>query len=159
MEIKIKCIGCSIRKSKNEYWKDSKRLQGVTSRCKPCFLKQQQERRKRNNYCASKKYEKTINGFLMRAYRNMKSRVVGLVKPHIYQDLEIISKKEFYKFSIEDKNFIELYAAWKDNNFDRKLSPSVNRINPEKGYTIDNIEWTTHSYNSANTRRWKNNES
>lgn len=113
--------------------------------------KKQQEYRLKNNYFHTKKYEKTINGFLMRAYRNMYSRVTGgqKNKNHIYLGLDILSKEEFYNYSRNNKDFLKLFKHWKEEGYPRKLAPSVNRINSNKGYSLDNIEWITQSLNSS----------
>ena len=112
------------------------------------MARQREQRRITGNQC-TKKYEKTPNGFLVRAYRNMLSRTRGLVKPHLYKGLSILSKEDFYAWSEDNPNFWELYFAWVVVGYERKLSPSVNRIDPTKGYEIGNIEWVTHSVNSA----------
>lgn len=95
------------------------------------------------------RYEKTANGFLMRAYRNMLSRVRGLIKPHIYAGLAILPKQQFYAWAKADPTFWQLFRAWTVSRHNHKLSPSVNRIDTTQGYVIGNIEWVTHSVNSA----------
>ena len=96
------------------------------------------------------KYEKTITGFLMRAYRNMQSRVTGVQKDkfHLYKGKTLLSREDFYKFANESKEFSQLYNAWKKAGYPRKLTPSVDRINSKIGYVLDNMEWVTHSENS-----------
>jgi hypothetical protein len=100
-------------------------------------------------------YEKTPNGFLMRAYRNMESRVTGVQKKkaHLYAGLELMPRDEFYLWAHSSRLFWDLWRVWKQAGHPRKLTPSVNRKDPERGYVIDNIEWLTHSANSANIRR------
>lgn len=124
--------------------------------CKPCGLIRQKNYRKKTNNSNTKIYEKTFKGFLVRTYRNMKSRVTGIQKKkaHIYLGLEILSKEEFYKFSINNEAYKNLYINWKQKEHNRKLTPSINRINPDLVYILDNIEWITHSDNSKFTRRW-----
>ena len=113
-------------------------------------LIKQRENRALTNNSATKKYEKTKNGKLMRCYRNMQSRVFGIQKnkSHLYQGKEIMSRKDFYEFSINNKQFNELYDAWVSAEFSRKLCPSIDRIDVSRGYTIDNVRWITHSENS-----------
>lgn len=110
----------------------------------------QRLRRERNRYLDCKKYEKTKKGFLMRTYRNMKSRVSGIqrLKSHLYLGLTILPREDFYKFSLASEDFNKLFDIWEASMYDRKLSPSINRINSNKGYILDNIEWVTHSENS-----------
>lgn len=114
-------------------------------------LKRQRERRKENGNAATKKYEKTPRGFLMRAYRNMKSRVEGVqkVKFHLYQGKTLLSKEDFLDWSIDHPTFKVLFSEWVESEYNRKLTPSVDRIDSSKGYELDNMEWVTHSVNSS----------
>ncbi len=114
------------------------------------YNKYQREYRLSNNNAVTKKYEKTHKGFLMRCYRNMKSRVTGIQKKksHLYKGKSLLSKVDFYKWSMKDKRFKELFARWEINKYNRKLCPSINRIDSQEGYELDNLEWITHSENS-----------
>ena len=105
-------------------------------------------RLKTKNGC-TKKYERSPNGFLMRAYRNLKSRCLGLVKPHLYKGLPFLEKEEFYEWSRNNADFWNLYRNWVRSGYEHRLSPSVNRIDPSHGYIPGNIEWVTHSVNSS----------
>jgi len=113
-------------------------------------LKKQREYRKKNGNLCTTKYEKTINGFLMRKYRNMQSRVTGVqkLKAHLYNGLEILDRKSFYEWSKNNKDFELLFNKWVKSNYERKLCPTVNRIDPSIGYLLTNMEWITHSENS-----------
>ena len=118
----------------------------------------QREYRKTRSDWDCKKYEKTPKGFLVRAYRNMESRVKGIQKrqAQYYTGLEILPREEFYKWAFStDSGFQELYDAWKTADYDRKLSPSVDRPDVYKGYTLDNMQWITHSENSRKLTRRK----
>lgn len=119
-------------------------------------LKKQRERRAKNGNLHTKRYEKTAKGYLMRAYRNMKSRVTGVQKhrAHLYKGLPILDKNDFYEWAMKDLSFMSLFLAWTASGYDRKISPSIDRIDPTKGYLKENIRWVTHSQNSKNTRRW-----
>lgn len=96
------------------------------------------------------KYEKTVSGLLMRKYRNMLSRVTGVqkLKAHLYEGKEILPKQDFYDWANSSPDFHVLYKAWEQSGYSRKLSPSVDRVDPSRGYTLDNIRWITHSENS-----------
>lgn len=106
--------------------------------------------RKQTGNMWTKKYEKTKSGKLMRTYRNMLSRVVGILKSksHLYGGLTIMSREEFYQWSLDNKDFHTLYDEWVDSNYSKKLSPSIDRINSSLGYTVDNVRWITYSENS-----------
>jgi len=103
-----------------------------------------------DNNRATKKYEKTINGFLMRMYRNMLSRVSGVQKEkyHLYKGLKLLSKEDFYMWAKGNVEFNALFNTWVDSGYARKLTPSVDRINSYEGYFIENMEFVTHSENS-----------
>lgn len=82
----------------------------------------------------------------------MLSRVQGIQKREakFYQGLEILDKFDFYEWSLHHESpYWDLYEAWKASGYTRKLSPSVDRYNPYRGYTLDNMRWTTHSINSG----------
>lgn len=115
----------------------------------------QRKRRKANGNSYTRKYEKTPSGFLMRAYRNMQSRVTGVQKKkaHLYLGLELLPREDFYRWSRDHPDFWRLYRQWTATAYDRRLCPTVNRINPRRGYSIDNMEWVTHSVNSALSAR------
>ena len=110
----------------------------------------QRERRKLNGNLDTKKYEKTENGFLMRMYRNMKSRVTGVQskKAHLYLGKELLSKEDFYEWAKHSPMFMVLFAQYKENGYQMKDAPTVDRKDSSKGYTLDNMEWVTHSVNS-----------
>ena len=98
------------------------------------------------------KYEKTKKGFVMRMYRNMKSRVTGVQKAkfHLYEGLELMPKQEFYDLVLNDAGFNQLFTEWENSGYDRKLTPSPDRMDSSRGYTPDNIDFVTHSVNSRN---------
>jgi hypothetical protein len=110
----------------------------------------QRKHRAGNGNCETKRYEKTPNGFLMRTYRNMLSRVTGVQKhkAHLYSGLPILSRQEFYAISRTDPDFLRLFIDWRAARYNKKLTPSINRIHSTLGYLNYNIEWLTLSDNS-----------
>lgn len=105
---------------------------------------------KKTGYAAYHKYEKTPNGFLMRMHHNMHERVSGIQKKkhHLYAGIKLIPREEFYVWAKASPKFWELYDVWKASGYNRKLTPTVDRVDPTKGYEIENMEWVTHSENS-----------
>ncbi len=116
----------------------------------PEKLAYQREYRQRTGNACTRRYEKTPTGFLMRMYRNMQSRTLGIQwrKAHLYKGKTLLPRKEFYEWAIVHPEFWKLYNVWVENGYDRKLTPTVNRVNPNLGYSFNNIEWLTHSENS-----------
>lgn len=119
-------------------------------------LIKQREHRKLTGNASTKKYEKTKRGFLMRAYRNMQSRVTGVqkLKHHLYKGKSILPREQFYEWAISNNSFHHLFAEWEAAGYSRKLTPSTNRINSKRGYELGNMEWITHSENSRLTTRY-----
>lgn len=93
----------------------------------------------------------------MRTYRNMLSRVRGVQKrvAHIYQGLPILDKNEFYEWALNSSDYIDLWRVWVASDYDYKLTPSIDRIDPKQGYELWNMQWLTHSDNSAKVNRKK----
>lgn len=110
----------------------------------------QRIRRKENKNSDIKKYEKTPKGFLMRLYRNMKSRISGVQKQkfYLYEGKELFDKDEFYKWALEQEEFHNLFRQYVESNYDRKLAPSIDRVDSSRGYSFDNVEWVTMLENS-----------
>lgn len=120
-------------------------------------LERQKELRLLNNNAYTKKYERTKKGFLVRKYRNMQSRVNGVqkLKAHLYNNLEILDREDFYRWALSSVEFHRLFKEYENNDYPMKICPSIDRVDPLKGYTIDNIRWLTHSENSRLTSRNK----
>lgn len=120
-------------------------------------LKWQKEWRDRTANAVTRRYEKTPKGFLMRMYRNMQSRVTGVQpkKAHLYKGKYLLSRQEFYDWAIPDIEFHKLFGKWVKSNYDRKLTPTVDRVDSSNGYTLSNMEWVTHSENSRRSSKMK----
>ncbi len=99
--------------------------------------------RKRTCNADTKKYEKTKQGFLMRLYRNMTSRVTGSqkLKRHLYEGKELLPREDFYSWASASPTFHSLWEEWENNGHERRLAPSVDRIDSTRGYSVDNMEW------------------
>lgn len=125
---------------------------GSDEGCKQCRRNDAQRvKRRQNGNHYTKKYEKTPSGFLMRSYRNMQSRVTGVQwrKAHLYKGLSLLPRTEFYAWARDDAEFWRLYRRWVLKGYDQRFTPTVNRIDTRLGYELGNIEWVTHSVNSA----------
>lgn len=123
----------------------------VGRRCRSCHNELQRERRNLNSNKTTKIYEKTKKGYLVRTYRNMLNRVKGILKKkaHLYQGLNILSKEEFYEFSLNDESYNLLFEKYRESDYQLRFAPSIDRINSEKGYELENIRWISFSENSS----------
>lgn len=148
MESKI-CNCCGIEKQLDKFVKTNY-SSGYGKQCKECSNAKQREQRKASGDANTKKYEKTPNGYLMRTYRNMLSRVKGILKhkAHLYEGLEILERKEFYDWAKNSEEFKTLFNIWVASDYAYRCAPSVDRIESDKGYTLDNMRWLPHWKNS-----------
>lgn len=122
----------------------------ITKRTKKCDFKScKKNAALKQRFCYGHVNKVTIDKFLSRAYSWMNSRTRGknTRRPDLYLGLPILPKDVFINWAKNHPEFLKLYKRWFSNNFDRRLTPTVNRMNPSKGYTLDNIEWMTNSQN------------
>lgn len=68
-----------------------------------------------------------------------------------YKGLSIMTKEDMLKYNT-NKEFVNLYNNWITSKKNRKLVPTLDRIDSSKGYTVDNVKWKTLSENSKNVR-------
>lgn len=47
-----------------------------------------------------------------------------------------------------DAEFNKLFAIWIENEYNTIYTPSINRIDSNRGYVLDNMQWLTHQENS-----------
>lgn len=110
----------------------------------------QRVRRAATGNIYTRRYEKTVNGFLMRAYRNMISRARGIQKQkaHLYVGCSVLPRDQFYAWAKANNEFQRLWREWEEATHDQKLTPSVDRIDSAGSYQLHNMRWITHSENS-----------
>lgn len=118
----------------------------------------QKKKRAESHYAWDYKYWKTKKGFLVQKYHAMKNRTMGICSPrhrHLYEGLPLLPKEDFYDWSLNSPVFHDLFKDFQASGWDAKLCPSPDRLDSSKGYTLDNMEWVTHSENSrrANLNR------
>lgn len=93
--------------------------------------------------------------YLKRKYTQMRQRVSNIKKNHstYYFGLKICSRKDFFNKFINDKNYNLLFDNWVKSEWEYNLIPSIDRINPEEGYTLDNIQFITMIENLTKDRK------
>ena len=57
------------------------------------------------------------------------------------------TEEELYEWYVGDTAHLQLHEAWKQSNFDRELVPSIDRLDNDKSYSLDNIELVTWAEN------------
>ena len=153
-----KCNDCGIEKDISNFKKHTSTADRKSNFCDECNNRRQREYRKEVKNICTTKYEKTEKGFLVRLYRNMKSRITGVQKQkfYLYEGKELLDKEDFYKWALSNDDFKTLFNTYKENGYKRTLAPSVDRINSQIGYIISNMEFVTHSENSRRGNLKKN---
>jgi len=114
-----------------------------------------------SRFCYSHRYKVSTTGFLGNLYRSMRRRVEGRTAHNRgnWAGKPILPKDVFVQWAKNHPDFLASYKRWFSNGFDRKLTPSVNRMNSNKGYVLGNMEWMTNSQNSGlsgEVRKMKN---
>lgn len=84
-------------------------------------------------------------------YAHMVARHEGRATNHSNsQGKGIATKEEFFAWckNFENLNvFLTIYFDWAHNGFNRWDSPSIDRVDPAKGYTLDNLQWLSFAEN------------
>lgn len=101
----------------------------------------------------TKKYNKSYNGKIICMYLNAKQRVLGQDKKRpSYKGLPICTMKQFKAFILRT-NYRDLWAAWVKSGYRLVHTPTIDRLDKLKGYTLDNIEIVTYSENTKRRDR------
>mgnify|MGYP000284669107 CR=1 FL=1 len=120
------CKECNQLKDKTNFYKGK-------SQCKPCAVKRTQE------------YSKTPRGLATKIYSNQRQTSRNMNRP-----MPSYSLDELFDWLLKQPTFYSLYYKWVDSNFDKYLSPSCDRIDNDRPYTLDNIQLVTWKGNLLN---------
>lgn len=145
------CRKCLKKKDVSNFCKHPETADKLSNYCRVCKNEKQRIAREKNKNVFTKKYEKTHNGFIMRLYRNMKSRITGVQKKciHLYGGKDLLSKEEFYEWALSNDDFYRLFSVYEQSGYERSLAPSVDRIKTDKGYIVSNMRFITQGENSS----------
>ena len=108
-------------------------------RCKKCKL------------ISDRKYRSKPKGLITERYLGLlnRSRDKGWMLPDF-------TKEEFLEWSLVNDGFNKNYQNWLESG-KKWDSPSVDRVNPELPYRLDNIEWTSWwlNWSKGNTEQMR----
>ena len=103
-----------------------------------------------DRFCVSHKHKATIDRFLSNLYTRMNQRIRGknTDKSTSYLKADLLCLESIFKeWAKNHPDFLKLYKQWANSHFDQRLTPSVNRLDSSRGYTLDNVEFVTFSQN------------
>lgn len=91
--------------------------------------------------------------YLRNKWTEIKQRCINSNKPpaqlKTYYGRKYCTMDEFLEKFLTDETYLTLFHAWKNAGHPFKLSPSIDRIDNDKDYVIDNLQFLTHSQNSS----------
>lgn len=135
-----------------------------TSRCSIKHIKEyliiyrQNEEYKERMYLIQKKwreenkeklriYRKSYRIYAQELFSSIKKR---LIRAPTYKNRKLtFSNKEFLDFIFNKSDYPKIHESWVKNNFNYKLSPTVDRIDNKGNYSLGNIRIITKSKNSS----------
>ena len=113
---KVPCASCHEMKERDQFQKCKKKKFGLQTYCKTCQLKK----------------VKNPNSTLDRIY-------IGQMNS---KDVMHYTKQEMKDWAIAN-GFNELYNTYVNNDYDKSIIPSIDRIDVRKDFTLDNIQLIT----------------
>jgi len=120
------CSICKIEKDFKEFNKRLASKDNLTSNCKICH---------------KWKYRTKI-GLINRIYGNQRANSKSRKHP-----MPNYNKSELTSWILSCSNFELLYTVWCVSNYQKELTPSVDRIKDSKPYSLDNIQLMTWQEN------------
>lgn len=121
-----KCNFCLEIKGINNFSKDVHSKDGYQNRCKLCSSE------------IIKKYYKTINGLITNIYSHQRSNSKKYNREYPNYTLQ-----EFKNWCIKQKKFNDVYLNWINSKYIEDKKPSIDRIDCNLPYTLNNIQVMT----------------
>lgn len=146
-----KCFKCGIKKERKNFYKHPQMTDGLMGKCKEC-AKIDARKNYHDNIDAKKEYDRkriryNPRRIFLQRYGSMKSRIIGTAtRPYKVEGKKIATKKEFLDWCYSKEVFAQferLHQKWIQSDFDKHLTPSIDRIDNDRGYTLDNMQWIT----------------
>lgn len=153
------CSKCLTVKDFSAFCIERRSRDGYSRLCKACANAYQAERYYTHHNerltCNPITGEPNLKRLRCHKYYVLKERTEGRTKQrHNSFGKELISKDDFYAWFDENiDSFMALHDTYVASNFDRKLIPSIDRLNNDLGYVRGNMQWITLTDNARKANK------
>lgn len=149
--VALTCRVCKEEKSKEEFSFQHRKLNPDKRKtiCKRCDCDRsiaygKQFRKKRIEYYRD--YYHTINGHTLNLWSALNNRVR---RKKSYIGLPVtFTKEQFLNWIRNNKEYWRLFAMWKEASYEPRYTPTVDRIDNQRGYEPDNVQVLVQYENS-----------
>lgn len=152
------CFCCKKFKSFACFYSSKINKSGLFTNCIECE-KQRTRKRMPEKLAGNKLYYRTLHGHLTKIYNAMKRRCNpsnAVSRPWYYGVKVKLTKEDFFRWSLKQTNFMELHLVWEQSGYTRNLVPSIDRIDSDLHYSVDNMRWLSLAEHMkiTNAKRW-----
>ena len=153
------CTQCNTQKDISDFYKDARGKDGIRANCKKCMdesRKKYPQNRDEENYKAwdNKRYQEQrkldprFRAMILTNGARARSKKKGIV---FDLDLDWVHDKIAKGFCEATGAAFEMETVYLPNGYgqQRAFSPSLDRTDPHKGYTKDNVKVVCWCYNAA----------
>ena len=134
------CISCHVVKDIKLFHRRSNQSDGKSRYCKECAKKQRQ------------RYARTKLGLITDLFNRHNSSYKRRGVPNA-----TYTKEELMEFMMTSELFHKLHSEWIISGYEKKLTPSIDRIYDNKGYDLDNIQIMTWGENESKGHEYRAN--
>lgn len=153
------CFKCRQSKPLSAFYKHPQMPDGHVNKCKECN-KADVRKNYADNIDAKRDYNKqrqrhSKTRIFNHRYSGLVARCEGRVREGYSSAGTIpLSRSEYDTWLVQNMDvFDKIYIAWEASGFQRRLAPSIDRINNKLGYIPENMQWLPLHKNSEKFKK------